>query len=118
MNKSSKINIRQAEIWQVYFDPIKGSEQSGNRPAVVISGDTLNKNLDIIIVCPLTTSVHYFEGNLILNPNQDNGLSKLSEVIVFHVRSISKLQFKKKIGIITNYELNHIKNTLNDLLKY
>lgn len=114
----ANLKIRQKELWQVYFDPVSGSEQAGNRPAVVISGDTLNKNLDVVIVCPLTSSIHEFEGNIILKPNGENGLKKSSEILVFHIRSISKIRFKRKIGKITEYQLNQIKNTLNEILKY
>ena len=114
----ANLKIRQKELWQVYFDPVSGSEQSGNRPAVVISGDTLNKNLDVVIVCPLTSSIHKFEGNVILNPNDENGLKKSSEILVFHIRTISKLRFKRRIGKITENQLNQIKNTLNEILKY
>ncbi len=108
----------QGEIWNVYFDPIKGNEQGGNRPAVVISGNTLNKNLGVVIVCPITSSVHNYEGNPVLSPSKENGLQVLSEIMVFHIRSISKERFKKKIGIITKNELEKVKNTLNDILKY
>jgi mRNA interferase MazF len=110
--------IRQRDIWQVFFDPGLGREQAGNRPAVVISGNTLNINLDVIIVCPITSRIHRFEGNPILEPSIENGLATDSEILIFHVRSISKNRFKKKIGEISNPELLHIKNTLNDLLKY
>lgn len=71
--------MRQREIWNIYFDPIVGSEQSGNRPAVIVSGDLLNKNLDVIWVCPLSSSIHNFEGNPVLEPDEENGLSKKSE---------------------------------------
>ncbi|WGF92920.1 type II toxin-antitoxin system PemK/MazF family toxin [Aequorivita marisscotiae] len=110
--------MRQGEIWNVYFDPVKGSEQSGNRPAVIISGNALNMHLDVIIVCPLSSSVHHFKGNPILRPNPENGLTSISEVMVFHVRSISKERFKKKVGYIDKAYISEIKNTLNDLLKY
>ncbi|WP_240032152.1 type II toxin-antitoxin system PemK/MazF family toxin [Psychroflexus aestuariivivens] len=116
--KTNSINILQGEIWQVYLDPIKGSEQGGNRPLVVISGNTLNKNLGVVIGCPLSTSIHDFEGNLILNPTESNGLIAKSEVMVFHVRSLSKERFKKKLGNISFSDLDHLKKTLNDILKY
>jgi mRNA interferase MazF len=82
--------MKQGDIWQVYFDPVKGSEQAGNRPAVIISGNTLNINLNIVVVCPITTSVHNYEGNPVLVPSQENGLLKTSEIMVFHIRSLSK----------------------------
>jgi mRNA interferase MazF len=110
--------MRQGEIWSVYFDPVKGNEQGGNRSAVIISGNTLNQNLGVIVVCPITSSVHHFEGNPVLKPTKDNGLNTISEILVFHVRSISKERFKKKIGMITKNEMEKIKNTLNDILKY
>lgn len=110
--------MKQGEIWQVYFDPVKGSEQAGNRPAVIISGNTLNDNLDVIIVCPITSSIHNFEGNPILIPTEKNGLKLKSEVLVFHIRSISKFRFKRKIGRISEGELEKIKTTVTDILKY
>jgi len=33
--------MRQGEIWELFFDPIKGSEQGGYRPAVIISGNLM-----------------------------------------------------------------------------
>lgn len=112
------MKIRQKEIWQVYFDPIVGSEQAGNRPAVVLSGNTMNEYFNVIIVCPITSKIKNYKGHPILIPNKSNGLTKQSEIMVFHVRSLSKLRFKKKIGTITELELNKIKTTLNKILKY
>lgn len=110
--------MRQGEIWKVYFDPVKGNEQGGNRPAVIISGNTLNTNLGVIIVCPISSSIHNFEGNPILNPSEKNGLKLKSEILVFHIRSLSKFRFKKKMGQISEYELKIIKTTVNDIMKY
>ncbi len=110
--------MKQGEIWNVYFDPVKGSEQGGNRPAVIVSGNTLNKYLNIVIVCPITTSIKNYEGNPILKPSNKNGLNKVSEIIVFHIRSISKERFKKKLGVVLEEELDTIKKTLDDILRY
>ncbi|MGO1752345.1 MAG: type II toxin-antitoxin system PemK/MazF family toxin [Psychroflexus sp.] len=110
--------MKQGDIWNVYFDPIKGSEQGGNRPAVVISGNTLNKNLGVIVVCPLSTAIHNYEGNPVLIPTKENGLKLTSEILVFHIRSLSKERFKIKIGEVTKEELEKVKQTVLDILKY
>ncbi|HET8809604.1 MAG TPA: type II toxin-antitoxin system PemK/MazF family toxin [Flavobacteriaceae bacterium] len=110
--------MKQKEIWNVYFDPTIGREQSGNRPAVVVSGNNLNKNLDVVWVCPLSSSIHNFEGNPVLEPNDKNGLKKRSEIMVFHIRSISKKRFKRKIGEIPNLQMDIIKETINELLDF
>lgn len=110
--------MKQGEVWKVYFDPVKGREQSGNRPAIIISGPAMNENLDVIIVCPLSSSIHDFQGNPIINPSMENGLSEISEIMVFHVRALSKDRFKKKLGTASKEELKNTIKTLNDILKY
>ena len=110
--------MKQNEIWEMYFNPVKGSEQSSRRPAVIISGNALNDNLETVIVCPLTTKIKGYKGNVILNPNKTNGLNTKSEILTFHVRSVSKERLKNKIGVISKNELQQIIKTLNDLLKY
>lgn len=108
--------MKQKEIWNIHFDSVIGREQAENRPAVIISGNTLNKNLDIVWVCPLSSSVHNYQGHPILEPNEDNGLKKESEVMVFHIRAVSKKRFKNRIGKISREEMNQITSTINDIL--
>ena len=110
--------MKQGEIWELYFNPTKGSEQSGRRPAVVISGNMLNKYLQVVIVCPLTTSIKNYKGNLNIEPNENNGLTNVSEVLTFHVRTVSKTRFDKRLGQIPLKDVETIKKTLNDILKY
>jgi len=110
--------MKQCEIWLADLDPVKGSEQKGFRPVVIISGNMLNKYLPIVIACPLTSKIKAYKGNVILEPNEINGLSEKSEVLTFHIRSISQERLSKKIGKITKAELTQLKQTLNDILKY
>ncbi len=110
--------MRQGEIWEMYFDSVKGSEQGGRRPAVIISGNLLNQYLNVVIVCPLTTSIKNYKGNLIIEPDEWNGLEEKSEVLTFHVRSVSKDRLKNKLGMILKEDVEFIKSTLNDILRY
>lgn len=110
--------MNQCEIWFANLSPIEGSEQKGFRPIVIISGDMLNKHLKIVIACPLTTKIKNYKGNVVLTPTKENGLSKTSEILTFHVRSISKDRLEKKIGNITNKELTQLKQGIEDILRY
>lgn len=109
--------MKQGEIWSVYFDPIKGSEQTGNRSAVIISGNLMNSKSDLAIVCPLTSSIKSYKGNPILAPDTSNGLETPSEILVFQIRTISQLRFKKKIGTVSEETISRIKDTLQELLR-
>ncbi|NJY63396.1 type II toxin-antitoxin system PemK/MazF family toxin [Salinimicrobium sp. CDJ15-81-2] len=110
--------MKQGEIWDVFLDPVSGSEQGGRRPCVIISGNLLNEHLQVVIICPLTTKIKKYKGNLLLNPELENGLEKESEVLTFHVRSISKRRLDKRIGKIKYEQVKVIKETLNDILRY
>lgn len=109
--------MKQGEIWNVYFDPIKGSEQAGNRPAVIISGNIMNSKSELVIVCPLTSSLKNYKGHPILEPNKENGLELKSEILVFQIRTLSKLRFKKKIGFVSQENLSEVKITLEEILR-
>ena len=110
--------MKQAEIWYADLSPIKGIEQSGYRPVVIISGNLLNKYLNIVIVCPLTTKIKNYKGNLVIKPTKQNGLDNASEILTFHVRSISKDRLVRKTGAISENELEQLKLGLNEILKY
>ncbi|SDG63357.1 type II toxin-antitoxin system PemK/MazF family toxin [Psychroflexus sediminis] len=110
--------MKKGEIWEVFLDPALGSEQSGRRPAVVISGNLANKHLNTVIVCPLTSKLKNYHGNLIVNPNGRNGLKRKSEVMSVHVRSISKERFKKKLGHLNVSEMGVVIENLEKIIKY
>jgi len=110
--------MKQAEIWNVNLNPVKGSEQAGFRPVVIISGNLANQYLRTLIVCPLTTKIKGYKGNPILEPDIKNGLKEKSEVLVFHIRSISKDRLIHKLGEITPACMEEMKKTLGDILKY
>lgn len=110
--------MRQGEIWFANLNPIRGSEQAGYRPMVIVSGNLLNTHLKVIICCPLTTQIKEYKGNVILTPDNENNLKEKSEILIFHIRSISKERMVRKIGTIKKDELALIKFGLNDILRY
>lgn len=110
--------MKQGEIWHANLDPSKGSEQAGSRPVVILSGNLLNQHLPIVIAAPLTTRIRKYKGNPVLGPTKVNGLKQESELLVFHIRSISKERLTRKCGNIEPHDLALAVKTLNDILKY
>lgn len=110
--------MNQGEIWQANLNPYKGSEQGVSQPVVILSGNLLNRHLPVVITAPLTTKIKKYKGNPVLKPSRTNGLKNESELLVFHIRSISKDRLVKKTGNIDTEELELAIKTLNDLLKY
>ena len=70
-------------IW-TDFDPRTGREQSGRRPALVISPSGFFHASAFAIVCPITSRVRGFGSSVVLPP----GLPIEGEILTSHVRSI------------------------------
>jgi mRNA interferase MazF len=108
----------QKEIWYANLNPTKGTEQSGIRPVVIISGNTMNEHLGLSIVMPLSTKVKNYMGCLVLKKNSMNGLKEDSEILTFQIRTISQDRLIEKIGKITDNELQELKKNLNEILYF
>ena len=45
------------EIWLADLDPIRGSEQAGLRPVLVLQNDVINAHTNTYVAIPLTTNL-------------------------------------------------------------
>jgi mRNA interferase MazF len=109
--------MKKAEIWKAVLNDTKGSEQKGYRPVLIVSGNLLNTYAPILWVCPLTTKIKNYHGDLILEPNTKNGLIQQSEILTMHLRSLSKARLIEKLGEIELTQLDKVRNSLKELLE-
>lgn len=110
--------MKQKDIYLVNLNPVKGREQSGVRPVVVISGNTMNAHLGIYIACPISSKIKNYAACVLLKKNATNNLSCDSEIIPFQIRTLSANRFIKKIGRITDEELKKTLSGLAYVLNY
>ena len=80
---SNYIPNRGDVVW-LPFDPIKGSEQAGKRPALVLSSIKYNRVSRLIIVCPITTKKKGYMGEVELPPD----LPVKGVILTDHIRSV------------------------------
>ena len=75
---------KQGDIVFLDFNPTKGHEQAGMRPAVVISTNTFNQNTKMVMLCPITSNNKEFPTHYQLEDTKRVHGSVLCE----HIRSI------------------------------
>src|SRR5712664_1625764 len=51
--------MRRGEVWLATLDPVRGSEQAGTRPVLVLQADPLNDFLRTVVVVPFTTNLRW-----------------------------------------------------------
>lgn len=110
--------MKQREIWLADLNPVKGSEQKGCRPVVIVSGNAMNDNLPICIVCPLSSKIKVYKGCIVLIKDDANGLDADSEIITFQIRTVSAERLIRKIGTITKDQMEIIRSGLSDILTF
>ena len=51
-------SIERYSIYLANLDPTLGREINKTRPVVVVSQNEMNRYLDTVVICPLTTKLH------------------------------------------------------------
>ncbi len=108
----------QKDICLANLNPVKGREQAGKRPVVIISGNTMNKNFGVFIICPISSKIKNYAGCVKLEKDKINKLAEDSEIIIFQILTIAKERMIKKIGEITDTQLKEIFYSLNEIFYY
>ena len=102
------------EIYSVNLDPTIGDEIRKMRPVVILNGGH-EKHLKLAIVTPITQWKPHWEQNpffVVLTPDMLNGLEKKSAVACFQIRAVSHQRFVNRLGVISQDDLDRIKQSI------
>lgn len=99
--------VHQYETVLVNLDPTIGSEIRKTRPCVVISPGELNRNLNTVVVAPMTSNLRnyptrvqvYFDG-------------KEGRVAVDQIRTIDRERVLTKLGRMNKEEVKNLKEVI------
>ena len=100
------------DIYWANFDPTIGSEMKKTRPIVIVSPDVMNRNLNTVLVCPLTTTSKNYPTRIPVNFEGKEGMIALD-----HIRSIDKKRLVNKSGRLSEDEQDRVVNSLIEMLK-
>ncbi|MCJ7748907.1 MAG: type II toxin-antitoxin system PemK/MazF family toxin [Desulfobacterales bacterium] len=90
---------RRGEVWIVNFSPGRGSEQKGNRPALIIQNDVGNQYASTTIVAAITTTIKKYPVTVLI-PGGKDGLKENSMVNLAQILTIDKERLRKKLGYV------------------
>jgi len=75
---------RKGDIIEMDFNPIKGHEQSGKRPALIISNESYYKKTKLIMVCPISNTKNDFPMHIKL----DDRTTTTGAILSQHIRTV------------------------------
>lgn len=89
--------VRRGEIYIVSFDPVRGFEQGGIRPALVIQNDEGNEYASTTIVAAMTSRHREYPVRILVRP-KESGLREESSVMLDQLRTISQARLGQRVG--------------------
>jgi mRNA interferase MazF len=108
--------ISRGEVWIVDLNPVRGHEQAGKRPGLIISVDLFNQSPSgLIVVLPITSKYKGIPFHVEVNP-PEGGLTVQSFIKCEDVRSISVERLTNKLGIVSQQILVEVEERLKILM--
>lgn len=105
------MNIKRYEIYFADLNPTIGCEIQKIRPVVIISQDEMNKYLDTVVICPLTSKLHPKWRTRL----QIKCAKKNAEIAVDQIRTISKQRLKNKIDKLSSDKAAQLRKLITDM---
>jgi len=103
--------MKRYEIRWTDFDPTRGAEMAKRRPAVIVSPDVLNRVLETVTVCPLTTSTHPRWRSRV----QVRCAGRPAEIAADQIRTVSKSRLGERIGALNADQAAELRRVLREM---
>jgi mRNA interferase MazF len=107
--------IRRGEIRWADLNPVRGSEQSGKRPVVIVSHDVFNERSGTVIALAMTSQPQKAGFPLTLELDAA-GMPKPSWVKISQVRTLSVDRVEGRIATLPDEELHRLIEGLNEII--
>lgn len=115
MNNNERRDIGElkwGDIIKIKLDDGKGSEQDGERPALVIQNNKGNKYSSTTIVALMTSKDKKYMPTHITCSSEDTGLPLESTILFEQIRTVDRCRIVKKMGRIRENLLKSIIKSL------
>ncbi|HEX9902125.1 MAG TPA: type II toxin-antitoxin system PemK/MazF family toxin [Acidobacteriota bacterium] len=107
--------ILRGDIVWADLNPVRGHEQAGQRPVLVISQEVFNEHSGTVIALAITSQPQKAGFPLTLGLSHPK-LQKKSWVKISQIRTLSVERLGQKIGRISPEELSLVVEGLNDII--
>ncbi len=106
------VDCKRGEIYLVDFNPARGSEQAGERPAIIIQNDTGNFYSPTTIVASVSTAIDKPYPFMFNITAKESGLKSNSTVNLAQILTIDKSRLIKKIGSLPANKIINLNNAI------
>ena len=105
--------MKRGQIYYADLDPVRGSEQGGMRPVLIIQNDLGNRFSPTVIVLPLTSRTNKapLRTHVTVHPPM-GGLQKSSVILCEQVRTLEKKRLLGYVGMLRPDKMRQVEQAL------
>jgi mRNA interferase MazF len=107
--------VLRGDVYWADLNPVKGREQSGRRPVLVISHDVFNERSGTVIAMAITSQSQRAGFPLSLEITEP-GMPKRSWLKISQIRTLSLLRLGKRITVLSPELVNEAIDGLNEIV--
>jgi mRNA interferase MazF len=105
------LNPKRYSVYFADLNPTIGGEISKIRPVVVVSQDAMNRYLETVVVCPLTSKLHPTWRSRL----QITCAGKEAEIAVDQIRTITKKRLQRKIDQLSPSQAAQLRRIITEM---
>lgn len=99
MEMSKEVNIKRGDVYFADLSPVRGSEQGGQRPVLIVQNNIGNKYSPTVIIAAITAKIAKAKLPTHVEVEASKvGLIKDSVILLEQVRTIDKIRLIQKLG--------------------
>ena len=107
--------ILRGDIFWADLNPVKGNEQAGLRPVLILSPEVFNERSGTVIAMALTSQAQKAGFPLTMEIKSVT-LPKSTWVKISQIRTLSVERIGKRMGHVSNDEMNQIVEGLSEII--
>lgn len=109
--------ILRGEIRWADLNPVRGKEQAGLRPVLILSHDVFNERSGTVVAMALTSQPQRARFPLTLEL-ESKGLPKKSWVKISQIRTLSVERVGRRLGRVSHEEFAQVIEGLNEIISH
>jgi mRNA interferase MazF len=102
---------RRGDIYWVDFSPQRGSEQAGIRPAVVVSVESFNAKMRIVVIAAITSKIKPAYHVTVLLP-VSKPLDRESQILAFQLMTVDQSRLGGYLGCLDANQIIELENAM------